>query len=228
MQRIVGAVTASGFITATAFWLLLTGRLDGGPFVSMLTLALATASLILLWERVAKIDFMGHKIELRDLARRAEKRIGELDESRAATLRTALAVTGKRSGGSADRDVGDEAGDERRDDADTLALLDHIDRAGLTPALADEVLKAADRVIEHSRARAVPALQSALAPRTGHESGDASGKGATREKASEGGSMAHEGAGGPSSTEQLARALYHRDRARACLSLTAGRATPDR
>lgn len=217
-RRMAGAFALSGLITTAAFWLLLTGRIEGGPFVSMLTLALATATLILLWERIAKIDFMGHKIELRDLARRAEKSIDELSESRTATLKTALALTGKRSGGAADG--------ESADDADTLALLDHIDRSGLTPALAEEVLEAAERVIENRRARAAPGMRGTLAPRSGRSTDPPRGP-AVGEEAVESGPLKGE-APEEEAIGLLARAFYHRDSARACLFPATARGKPDR
>lgn len=194
-RRAAGAATALLVITAAAFWLLLTGHIEGGPFVSMLTLALATTALILLWERIGKINFMGNKIELRDLARRAEKGINELSESRAATLKTALSLTGQRS----------SHHDGASDDADTLALLDHIDRSGLTPTLAEEVMAAADRVIDHvrPRAHAAPEIQGVIASGSREEAPEAESADAK--------AQTNDAVG------QLARALYHRDRARAFL-----------
>ncbi|TDX24675.1 hypothetical protein DFO67_12164 [Modicisalibacter xianhensis] len=158
----IGIVAA--FIISLAFCFFLTERMDGGPFVSMLTLGLGLAGITLVWERVEQFTLFGSEIKLRALTKDAEHLLSSLGTSRIALYRIALRLVKRESGGF------DSVFDSRDDrSVDVIELLKEIEKADLIGELASEITATLDAIISKAHGKLLEAtffeqLGSATSP----------------------------------------------------------------
>ncbi|WP_106477406.1 hypothetical protein [Phytohalomonas tamaricis] len=143
LKRRTIAFGVAGVLAVMGFILLFTGYMNGGAFVSMLTLAFGSGLFVLVWERVEKFTLFGNEIKLRRLSRDAENMLAGLEASKSELYATALRVALRTSSGS---DVASEIYDERNDDV--LHVLHQIENAGLLKRMSKDVLHATDTLIK--------------------------------------------------------------------------------
>lgn len=142
-RRQVLAVLAFGVLAALAFFYLHSGRIEGGAFVSLLTLAFGVGLITLIWHRITHITILGSEIKLQRLTKEAETLVGELDSGKADLYRTALGVM-KHSA----QVQGDEGRVLGERSAALVELLDNLEKAQLLQVLDEEALSTTDRVID--------------------------------------------------------------------------------
>lgn len=137
------AVLAFAVLAGLAFFYLHSGRIEGGAFVSMLTLAFGVGLVVLIWQRITHITILGSEIKLQRLTQEAETLVGELDTGKADLYRTALGVM-KHSAQTTE----DEGRALSERSAILVELLGNIEKARLLEVLDDEALSATDRTID--------------------------------------------------------------------------------
>lgn len=150
-RRITAVVALA--ILFLAFRFFLSERMEGGPFVSMLTLGLGLLGISLVWDRVEQFTLFGSEIKLRNLTKSAEHMLSNLSESRVSLYRIALRLVKQESG------VPDDLFDSRDErSVDAIDLLKEIETADLIEALAPEIKATLDVIIDktHSRLLEVP------------------------------------------------------------------------
>ncbi|SFU68557.1 hypothetical protein [Halomonas korlensis] len=149
--RRVTAVVALA-ILFLAFRFFLTERMEGGPFVSMLTLGLGLFGISLVWDRIEQFTLFGSEIKLRNLTKSAEHMLSNLSESRVSLYRIALRLVKQES-----RVPDDllDARDERSVDA--IDLLKEIEKADLIEPLAPEIIATLDVIIDKTHSRLLEA-----------------------------------------------------------------------
>ncbi|WP_156181406.1 hypothetical protein [Halomonas sp. PR-M31] len=136
-------MAAFAILAGLAFFYLHSGRIEGGAFVSLLTLAFGVGLVTLIWPRVTHITILGSEIKLQRLTKEAETLVGELDAGKTDLYRTALSVM-KHS-----PQVQEDEGRVLGQHASTLVeLLGNIEKARLLEALDTEALSTTDRVID--------------------------------------------------------------------------------
>ncbi|MCG7600976.1 hypothetical protein MHM84_14420 [Halomonas sp. McH1-25] len=135
-------------VIVLAFWFFLSGRMEGGPFVSMLTLGLGLAGIARVWDRIEQFTLFGSEIKLRNLTKDAELMLSSLDGSRLALYRIALRLVKRESGGYSDLfDTRDGRG------ADAIALLREIEKASLIDQLSPEIMTTVDAIIKDAQTK---------------------------------------------------------------------------
>ncbi|MGC3872398.1 hypothetical protein ACPF7Z_03885 [Halomonas sp. GXIMD04776] len=142
-KRSLLAVAAFGALAGLAFFYLHNGRIEGGAFVSLLTLAFGVGLVTLIWHRITHITILGSEIKLQRLTKEAETLVGELDAGKADLYRTALRLMQQSS--QVQEDEG-RALSERS--ATLIELLGSVEKARLLEVLNEEALSATDRVID--------------------------------------------------------------------------------
>jgi hypothetical protein len=149
-RRIVAVVAL--VILFLAFRFFLSERMEGGPFVSMLTLGLGLLGVSLVWDRIEQFTLFGSEIKLRNLTKSAEHMLSSLGESRIALYRIALRLVRQESG------VPDDLFDSR--DArsfDAIDLLREIEKADLIEQLAPEITATLDVIIDKAHSKLLKA-----------------------------------------------------------------------
>ncbi|MBS9403766.1 hypothetical protein KG088_09000 [Halomonas sp. TRM85114] len=149
-RRITAVVALA--ILFLAFRFFLTERMEGGPFVSMLTLGLGLLGISLVWDRVEQFTLFGSEIKLRNLTKSAEHMLSNLSESRVSLYRIALHLVKREAGGPDDLF---DSRDERSVDA--LDLLREIDKADLIEPLASDITATLDVIIDKTHSRLLEA-----------------------------------------------------------------------
>nr|WP_298372399.1 hypothetical protein [uncultured Halomonas sp.] len=137
------AIAAFSVLAGLAFFYLHSGRIEGGAFVSLLTLAFGVGLVTLIWHRITHITILGSEIKLQRLTKEAETLVGELDAGKADLYRTALSVM--KHSPLLQEDEGEALGER----ASTLVeLLGNIEKAQLLKVLDAEALSTADKIID--------------------------------------------------------------------------------
>ena len=160
-QRRLAAVLAFGVLAGLAFFYLHRGLIEGGAFVSLLTLAFGVGLVTLIWNRITHITILGSEIKLQRLTKEAQTLVGELDSGKADLYRTALRLVQHASSTAQDEDS--ETLGARG--ADLVELLGAIDRARLLEVLDGDALSAADRLIGDMSQTLLPAAESSSVSR---------------------------------------------------------------
>ncbi|MFD2189865.1 hypothetical protein [Pistricoccus aurantiacus] len=155
LKRKLVSALAAAFLTALAFVFLFTGYLEGGAFVSMLTLAFGTGLVLLVWNRIEQFTLFGSEIKLRRLAHQAEDMLSGLDESRVDVYRTMLRLTdGALETQSPAVKIPAETfrvdAIQNKPTQALVGLLQSIERAELIDRLADDIADVADKAIERT------------------------------------------------------------------------------
>ncbi len=142
-QRQIPAILAFGVLAGLAFFYLHSGRIEGGAFVSLLTLAFGVGLVTLIWPRITHITILGSEIKLQRLTKEAETLVGELDAGKADLYRTALGVMkhSVQNSGDGGRALGERS-------AILVELLGNIEQARLLEVLDEEALSVTDSVID--------------------------------------------------------------------------------
>lgn len=148
--RRVTAVVALA-ILFLAFRFFLSERMEGGPFVSMLTLGLGLFGISLVWDRIEQFTLFGSEIKLRNLTRSAEHMLSNLSESRVSLYRIALRLVKQESRGPDELDPRDERS------VDAIDLLKEIEKADLIEPLAPEITATLDVIIDKTHSRLLEA-----------------------------------------------------------------------
>ncbi len=145
--RRVTAVVALA-ILFLAFRFFLSGRMEGGPFVSMLTLGLGLVGISLVWDRIEQFTLFGSEIKLRNLTKSAEHMLSNFSESRVSLYRIALRLVKQESG------IPDDLLDSRDErSVDAIDLLKEIEKADLIEPLAPEITATLDVIIDKTHSK---------------------------------------------------------------------------
>lgn len=134
-RKVQWAVLNGTVLVVLAFVLLFTGYLEGGAFVSLLTLALLVGLLTLFGDRIYQVSLFGSEIRLRRIEQDAAQAIGELHRSRIDNYRTSLRLSASHAA----------MPESRTDNGRTELVIDvvrMIHDAELTTALAQEIVDA--------------------------------------------------------------------------------------
>ncbi|WP_227369619.1 hypothetical protein [Halomonas sp. M20] len=142
-KRSLLAVAAFGVLAGLAFFYLHSGHIEGGAFVSLLTLAFGVGLVTLIWPRITHITILGSEIKLQRLTKEAETLVAELDSGKIDLYRTALGLM-KHSA----QPQEDESGALGERSASLVELLGNIEKARLLEVLDEEALSTTDRVID--------------------------------------------------------------------------------
>ncbi|GAB2793796.1 hypothetical protein GCM10027040_20180 [Halomonas shantousis] len=156
IRRKIAASLVTASFMLLGFVFLFTGYLEGGAFVSMLTLALGTGAIVLVWNRIEQFTLFGSEIKLHRLTRDAEKLLAGLDEGQVTLYRTALDLAQQASRSVAPSHLLHDSAT-----SDVLTLLQAIERAGLLERLADEAFSATETAIQ-SRSERLLSRESPL------------------------------------------------------------------
>lgn len=133
-RRIPWAILNGTVLVVLAFVLLFTGYIEGGAFVSLLTLALLVGLLTLFGDRVYQVTLFGSEIRLRKIEEDASKAIDGLRQSRIDNYRISLRL-GTLHGETIEETNRNGSG------ADILINVVHMIReAELTEVLAEDVI----------------------------------------------------------------------------------------
>ncbi|SHE89192.1 hypothetical protein SAMN02745148_01346 [Modicisalibacter ilicicola DSM 19980] len=153
--RRLAAVLAFGVLAGLAFFYLHRGLIEGGAFVSLLTLAFGVGLVTLIWNRITHITILGSEIKLQRLTQQAESLLGELDVGKADLYRTSLRLV--QHAATAQEEDTETLGARG---ADLVELLETIDRARLLEVLDGDALSATDRLIGDMSRALLPAAES--------------------------------------------------------------------
>lgn len=135
-RKVSWAVVNGTVLVVLAFVLLFTGYIEGGAFVSLLTLALLVGLLTLFGDRIYQVTLFGSEIRLRRIEQDAAVAIQELRRSRIDNYRTALRLSTKHGGRSTAQGYRDERAEP------LIGVVNMIGDAELTDALAQDIIDA--------------------------------------------------------------------------------------
>lgn len=160
-SKAMWAILNASVLVVLAFALLFTGHIEGGAFVSLLTLALLVGLLTLFGDRIYQVSLFGSEIRLRRIEQDAAVAIRELRRSRIDAYRTSLHLSSPAGGRPATQ------GNHERPAEALIEVVRMIHDAELTGELANEIVaacrKAEARLSEGLGRHGAPGREGVLA-----------------------------------------------------------------